>query len=387
MSPSQQVLLMTAEPATTAAVASALELNGRFANDGVCRNLSELVDRLESSPNAGVLVDIDPQPSRILADLDAIITKFGDARFIVLATAHRDELVLEAMQIGARHFLLKESIGADLAGAFQRLIRRSLSAMQGKVVTVLGSGGGCGATTIAINLANELHLVASERVLLVDLDCWYGAVGAYLGLKGQYGIEDVLADSNRIDGQLIHSTALEYGDGLRALISPAGGRYSEPGPLQYEHLGRVVAACKDAYRYTVIDSPRVTMSVAADLAHASELTLIVFQLSVKDIRVARDTFSALRDRGVPPNRIMPLVSRYRKRHSMITLEEAQTALGKSVVIGRISNDYKSAIRGINYGQPLADAAKRSSLRREIRQIAAKIHKSCSVEQQNQGVGR
>ena len=40
----------------------------------------------------------------------------------------------------------------------------------GNVITVLQASGGCGATTVAINLANELRLKTSEPVLTIDLD-------------------------------------------------------------------------------------------------------------------------------------------------------------------------------------------------------------------------
>jgi len=52
---------------------------------------------------------------------------------------------------------------------------------------------------MAVNLANELRLAASEPVLTIDLDTCYGTVSDYLGIEGRYGIADVLSRRKPID--------------------------------------------------------------------------------------------------------------------------------------------------------------------------------------------
>jgi pilus assembly protein CpaE len=320
-----------------------------------------------------VLVDIDPRPRQTLAELEPIIARFTNTRFIVLSTSRHDDLILEAMQIGARHFLVKQSIPEDLAAVLDRLIPKGRveAGKEGPVLTVVSASGGCGATTLAVNLAEELRLMSSEPALLVDLDCHYGALATYLGVDGQYGLADVLADPARIDSQLISSTAVPYSEGLHVLMSPASTDLTGQGSLAFGHLGKAIESCRRTYGYTVIDAPRVPIEVAAGLAQASAVTMIVFQVSVKDIRFARSLRGALLERGASGEAIMLLANRYRKRHSMISVEDAEKALG-GVGFCRIKDDFRSAIRGLNYGQPLSQAAPRSSLRREVRRMAVEL---------------
>lgn len=383
MDSKQSVVLVTDDPQTATVVAAALESTHQIDVKGVCRNLQQLISLLERTPTTGVLVDIDPDPTKALSELEPVIAKFPDVRFVVLTENQQNDLVMEAMQVGVRHFLRKESIAPELAGALHRVLPRDSATprKQGAAIVVLAASGGCGSTTLAINLANEIHLASSEPVLLVDLDYCYGAVGSYLGIEAQFGIENVLADAGRIDAQLINSTASTYSDGLHALVSPVTTNNTEPGPLRYEHLDAAVEACKHAYSYTVIDAPRLPPSVAAKLATSSVITLIVLQLNVKDIRSARHLLSTLAERGVPADRIVPLVNRYQKRRSMITLKEAQLALG-GVRFEYVSNDYRNVMRGINFGQPLAQVAPRSALRRDLRQLAAGI---CKINSNNSPV--
>ena len=59
---------------------------------------------------------------------------------------------------------------------------------------------------------------------------------------------------------------------------------------------------------------------------------------------------------------------------MITLEETRKAL-RDITVETARNDYRSAILSLNYGQPLAKAAPRSLLRRDIQRLAAKFTNS------------
>lgn len=371
------LLLVTPSQETGTAVSSALSSNDRFRLKGVCLNLKDLAEHPQSAAPSAVLLDIEPDPRRILADLESISGRFPDTRFIVLAESLRNDLVLEAMQAGARHFMLKRDLDSNLGAVLQRLVGSKLAAseMRGLVGTVLSVSGGCGGTTVAINLANELSLLSSKAALLVDLDCNYLGASAYLGLAGEYGIADVLKRNGELDPQLIRSTAREYSDGLRLLINPMTVDPKSPVSLRYDHLPSAIRECRRSYEFTIIDAPRVSMDTAAQLADAGDATFLILQLTVKDLAMARLMLSALKERGVFAEALTVVINRHQKRQRMVTLEDVRTTLGE-IPLTCISNDYPSAIKGLNYGQPLAEAAPRSAMRRDLRAVAAKFRERC-----------
>jgi hypothetical protein len=86
-----------------------------------------------------------------------------------------------------------------------------------------------------------------------------------------------------------------------------------------------------------------------------------------DIRTARLMVKSLTDQGVPPSSVTLVVSRYHRR-SMISISQAREALGRDslVVLG---SDFRHALESMTYGQPLAEVAPRSPLRKEIRDLA------------------
>jgi Flp pilus assembly CpaE family ATPase len=147
--------------------------------------------------------------------------------------------------------------------------------------------------------------------------------------------------------------------------------FADPLPMPYDQLDVALAACRQAFGFTVIDAPRMPMDVAATLAQSSVLTIIVFELAVIDIRCARAMLAALTDLRVPRERILFVLNRYRKRGTMISFEEAQKAL-EGMAIRRLSNDFEGTLRSINLGQTLSQAAPRSDLRKDLRDLAAHV---------------
>jgi pilus assembly protein CpaE len=369
----QPVYVVTEVSDVADAVGSAFEQNGRFALAHVCRDFDELVGRLRQTPAAAVLIDLGPEPKERLARLDLVTREFANTRFIVLVGELDNDLMLGAMEAGARHVMLKDAASRDLANVLHRLVpATSLPAGNaGRVTAVLGTSGGCGATTVAVHLADELPLLSSNPVLLADFDVCYGGVASYLGIQGQYGIADVLARQGEIDPQLIRTTALIRSESMHVLLSPATTRFADPMTMDYSRLADVLDAARQTYHDTVIDAPRVPMPIAVDLARVTDQVLLVMQATVKDIQTAKMMVAGFHNENVPRGHIVCVVNRFHKRKSMVTMDAVRRALPDTALVC-IRNDYQNAIKSLNLGQPLAQSAPLSGCRRDIRKLAADL---------------
>jgi pilus assembly protein CpaE len=259
-----------------------------------------------------------------------------------------------------------------------RLCHAADESLQGGAVTILSAGGGCGATTVAVNLAAELHLCPTDGQsapsLVVDLDPAYGAVASYMGTDSEYGIFDLLARDGAIDPELIKSTALSLNDRLHVLLSTSLKRLGEAAVFDPERVAEAAGACRLAYGWTVFDAPRIPIAAAAALAKRSDATILLMQLAIKDLRVAHQMLVGLTERGVPTESIFIIANRYRKKATMISVEEAFKALGLSKAddLGTIPNDYQAVTEAVNLGKPLCEAAPKSEFRRALQELAATI---------------
>jgi len=378
------VVLLTRRQGTITAVRAAVEASsvGRLVK--VCKGLTELraqLSKVIGAADSGVaIVDIDEASEHFLHELSKLTSAYVTIRFLAIASQFSEKLVLKAMQAGARHFLRKSQIESELDTVLRALVAHELEApvWPGKVVSVLSCSGGCGATTVAVNLANELQLLTTKQVLIIDLDDHYGSVAAHLGLQGDYGIAHVLCRDTMIDRHLIETSSVACTNGLDVLLSPAVATADKLDELKYENLGRAVAVCRESHDYVVIDAPRLPKKVLGDLASVSQVALVVFQLTVKDIDFARSTISFLIDRGMPRERIIPVANRVWKRGPLLKLRDSQRVIGADSICS-IRYGLRKAVKSVNRGRPLASIAKWSKLRRDFRKLATIVHRLTSHE--------
>jgi len=372
MSVEHRVLLLSEEPNVQDRVRGALAANQRFGLADTCSSLSQVEDRLRRETVSAVLVDGGERPEQFFDPLETIIPEFPHTRFLIVSESLQNALVFEAMQIGARHIMTRESIDSQLGNVLQRLIPNGLPerSEQGHALLVLQAGGGCGATTVACNLAEELTQESTETALFVDLDWSYGGGSIYMGLEGEYGVADVLEHGQYMDGYLIRSSATHYSPSLHGLMSPAAVDFRGHRALSYDRLEELVSACRKAYAYSVFDVPRPPAPVTGSLAAASQLTLVVFELTVKSVRVARDIRARLLADEVPTKKVLLVANRYRWR-TPVSLSEARRALGGGE-IQLIRNHFKHAVKSMNRGRLLSEVAPRSKIRRDIQTMTGLI---------------
>lgn len=379
---SADVLLITHDEHARDTVQSVLQSASPPRTANVFDGLAPLRARLASAAGAGeqslALVDIDADPKYTLFEMSRIVAAHPRVRFIAVSRAFDEKLILDAMQAGARHILRKAEIQAELLTVLENLLSHGPqeSKRPGIVLSVFSCSGGCGATTVAVNVANELRLATEGRALVVDLDVHYGAAASYLGVKGRYGVGSLLNRQEPIDRHLIQTTAVSHCDGLDLLLSPASAEADAGAGLHPANLLAALEVCRETYDHVVLDAPRVSRKEMLDLASVSQMSLLVFQLTVRDVQFAGSTIAYLTDHGIPRERILPLANRVRRRGCLLRLEDGERVIGAGRLCA-IRSDWAKAIRGVDRGRLLAEIARRSGLRRDYRRLVAKIQECTS----------
>lgn len=120
-------------------------------------------------------------------------------------------------------------------------------------IAICNIKGGCGKTSTAINLADQL-MARGKRVLLVDTDTQRNATVAYgAEYKGVATLDDIFK------GGLMASDCIQttgFGDiiaGDDALVD--ADTSIKPGPKMYKYLQKALAGIEDKYDYIIIDTP------------------------------------------------------------------------------------------------------------------------------------
>ena len=371
------VLLLTTDVETVAAVRAVMQSGSVQGKMSVCKGITEfracLAKPAADRTRAIAIVDVDSDPQQILCDLAKTNTARPGMVSVVTSREFEEQLVLEAMQAGARHFLRKSAIATELDTVLEKLLVNESQAktQAGNVISVFSCSGGCGATTVAVNLAAELRLASQRPVLLVDLDPHYGSAAQYLSVKGEYGVAQMLNREGAIDRHLVESSVVQVSENLDVLLSPAVAEADRHQPMNYDHLCQVLEACCESHRYVVVDAPRLPQQAAVDLASVSRAAVIVMRLTVRDVTFAKGMIAQMKQKDMAPDHVLIVANQFDKRGALLNAVEVQRVLGVKPLF-RVRTDLKRAIRSNHYGKPLAQFAPFSGLRRDFRRVARRV---------------
>ena len=106
------------------------------------------------------------------------------------------------------------------------------------VVAVLGSRGGIGCTTLAINLGCSLANDKNHSVALIDLDLALGDADVALDLIPDHTLADIAQNIERLDMQFLRRALCKHATGLALLPHPL--RMEELGLVHEEHVQRLI---------------------------------------------------------------------------------------------------------------------------------------------------
>src|SRR5215831_18149120 len=113
---------------------------------------------LERHPHAGIIVDISADPETAIKAVERLKQAAPDL-FTIVSNYHADgETVIACLRAGANEFLLqpiKRTEFREAMARFDRAPRRHSAGESklGKLYTFIGTKGGVGTTTLAVNFA------------------------------------------------------------------------------------------------------------------------------------------------------------------------------------------------------------------------------------------
>jgi Flp pilus assembly CpaE family ATPase len=263
--------------------------------------------RLLSATSNELLVVIGPSvPTADALRFTEALRPVRPAAGVVLVRGRVDVgLLTDALRAGVR-----EVVPAGDPAALSEACRRSLelsqgllaavvpdvaapSAGEGRVVTVFAAKGGCGKTTIALNLAVALAK-EGRRVCLIDLDLAFGDVAISVQVRPARTIVNALPMAGHVDTTGAASLLTRYRTNLDLLLAPVTPGDAEKIP---PHLVReLLTVLQGMYDFVVVDTPaqfseHVLIAMDASAHHVLLTTPDVPAL--KNLRVTLDTFDML----------------------------------------------------------------------------------------------
>jgi pilus assembly protein CpaE len=305
------------------------------------------------------LKNAEHSPTRLLVDVTGSAMPLSDlarlaqvcepsVKVFVLGDRNDVGLFRNLLKLGVSDYLVKplalELLQRTLDGETSAPIN---SARAGKVISLMGTRGGTGVTTLALALAQHLAADTHRRVAYVDLNLRGGAAHSMLGIDSNNGLVDALQNVHRLDPQYVERTLVSKSNRFFVLSSeldytsefvpPAGG------------FSALIGLLKNSFHYVVLDVPNAPSMLAEEAIAASKRVFIVGDHTVHSARHAIRLFRYVESRPGSPTASLVLNNPTSLQANQIKTADFAEAVGRVVQV-ELPYDGKAVVTAENLGE-------------------------------------
>lgn len=246
------------------------------------------------------------------------------------------------------------------------LIENSGVQRKAEVITIFGTKGGVGKTTLAVNLAVELSR-KKAKVAILDLDLLFGDAHMFLGLDVKETVVELLQERKVPTIDSVRNYFLVHSSGVQLLCAPISPEYAENVTAsQVEPLLNVL---RPHFDYIIIDTNADFSELNLLLLEEASTILYVTGLDISLLNNSKKGLLLLDSLNLS-GKIKIVVSRSFKGD--ISRGDVEKIMGKPV-FATISNDYIESVKSLNQGVPIVQGSK-SPIAKEIVTIADTFRK-------------
>ena len=349
-----------------------------------CARYDYFFDVVQQATPDLVIVALDAERPKALGMIQLLSTQYPKLPIITISSD--SQTLLQSLQKGARHFLSPPIGLEDLVATLRKVLHESGTIesagigqttggkANGMVISVIGSRGGVGCTSLAVNLGATLAADPGNAVALLDLDLALGDADIAIDLPGSENISlaDLARNIERLDMNYLRRALVKHtATGLSVLRHPV--ELSEVGSIHEGHVERILNLLKISYTHLVLDLSKALLPTDIMSLRMSDVILLVTQLELSSLRNVVRLVHTLSVEGDLGDRIRVIVNRAGSEHleEGITIKKAEEVIGKPI-FWQIPNDAKPMISSRVAGMPLVKHSPKCRAQQSIQGLAQTI---------------
>jgi len=253
---------------------------------------------------------------------------------------------------------------------------------QGKVIVLCAPKGGTGRTTLAVNLAAQLHETTEDPVVLVDADYAAPAVDVALNVDAQRDITDLLPRLARVDEQLVRSVLRDHASGMKVLLAPPPSSLSSR--LSLPKVQRILTILRRMFSWVIVDLGLPLDETAFAFLDSADRIIVSVVPEMVGLRNTRLLMDELREQGYANSKLSLVLNRSDIKGG-VSKSDIKDHL-KVAFEHSVPDDQPLATHSINRGVPLVMSHPRSAVAKAVKGIARELIDDLTPEAASRGDG-
>jgi pilus assembly protein CpaE len=256
--------------------------------------------------------------------------------------------ILRSLQVGANLFLDVAELETEFHAALHRLFNKPEGGgMAGQLLGVVSASGGCGTSTVAVNLAAVLAR-EHKKCGLLDLNLGWGDLAALLDLRPQFSLADACSNDHRLDHAMLGKMVVQHSSGIHLLGSSVA--FTNSPNVTASGVKHVLSLMRDLYPATVVDLEDCFHAEQVEVLRQVTGLLVVCRLDFTSLRNTRRLLDRCAQLELQRNLVRVVVNHY-GQPCELPVDEAEDALGEKLT-AFIPHDPKAINAANNAGTPL-----------------------------------
>ncbi len=325
----------------------------------------------QSRPDTAI-VALDSDQAKALQLISRLKAEHPGLPILAISARGDGQSILQALRAGAKEFLTQPVVLEELMTALQRITPGTGANGEPRsnslVIAILGSRGGIGCTSLAVNLGCCLAEDKNHSVALIDLDLALGDADVALDLVPDHTLADVAQNIERLDMQFLRRALGRHSTGLALLPHPL--RIEELGMVHEEHLQRLINLLRASYTHLVLDLGKSFTGTDLTALRVADVILLITQLELTSIRNTVRILHNVGEDSSLADKVLLVLNRVGSDfwEGDVSQQQAEQTIGKPFY-WKIPNDFKAMVGSRAAGVPLIQHAPRSRVHQSIAKLA------------------
>ena len=337
-------------------------------------NLLNASQRIANEVPEVVILDVSDGKHHEFELAERFNAQYKNMAFMMMSEDSSSELLLKAIRSGFSEVITLPLSEEKLSQALQRYQTKQFSSAShhSKVISVISCKGGSGATFIATNLGYILSALFDKKVLLIDINQYFGDASMYVtDKKPGMTLADVCNQMNRLDFAFLESSLITVRPNYKILA--AAESPDSAADIKPEHLDTIIRMARNNYDYIILDVGRQIDALTVKGLDLSDTIYAVMQLVLPYVRDARNLLNVFKSLGYSQSKVQMIVNRYDKA-SKLKLSDLSGAIAVNNLI-TIPNEYVAVTDSVNQGVSVYHLSKNNAVSKALVEIAENITKT------------